>query len=158
MGIEVARRMALMKLLAQLTVGAVNDTAAFHRRTVRHIFRPALHVGVFFCIQELGGIIDVAERHAAKPRPDGHIGDGVLFTCHVTPARQLLIQNIKQTFGFHREAVDRVLNLHRRIIVEVAETATEKRCRALQPEKPVERFSTARRIFWQEVTKFLCEV
>ncbi len=147
-----------MQLLVQLAVGAVDDTPTLHRRTAGDILRPALDVLVAFGIQELRRAIDLAQRHAAKPWPDGDIRDAVLFPRHVATARQLFIQHVEQAFGFHREAVNRVLNFHRRIVIEVTKTAAEERGGALQPEQPVQGFYPARRIFWQEVTEFLRQI
>ena len=45
--------------------------------------------------------------------------------------RQLLIQHVEQTFGFHGKAVDGVLNLYRCVMVKVTKTTAEERCRAL---------------------------
>ncbi len=120
-----------MQLLVQLAVGAVNNASAFNGRTIRHIFCPALHVGVLPGIQELGGVIDAAQRHAAKPWPDRHIRNGIFLTRYVTAARQLFVQHVEQAFSFHGEAIDSVLNFYRRVVIEVAKTTAEERGRAL---------------------------
>ncbi|MOA01115.1 hypothetical protein D3C78_1205030 [compost metagenome] len=91
-------------------------------------------MGVFLGVEEFGGVINVAEHHAAKPRPDGNIGNSVFIARDVTILRKLFIQHIEQAFCLHREAVDRVLNLHRRIIIEVTKATAEERRGALQPE------------------------
>lgn len=80
---------------------------------------------------ELGGVIDAAQRHAAKPWPDCHIRNGIFLTRYVTTARQLFVQHVEQAFSFHGEAIDSVLNLHWRVVIEVAKTAAEERGRAL---------------------------
>ncbi len=77
---------------------------------------------------------DIALHYVAIPRPDSHIGDGVLFAGHIATAGELFVQYVELAFGFHRKAVDRVLDLHWRIVIEVAEAAAEERRRALQPE------------------------
>ena len=123
--------MALMQLLVQLAVGAVNNAPAFNGRAIRHIFCPALHVGVLPGVEEFGGVVNAAQRHAAKPRPDCHIRNGIFLTRYITTAPQLLVQHVEQAFSFHGEAIDSVLNLHRRVVIEVAKTAAEERGRAL---------------------------
>jgi hypothetical protein len=75
-----------------------------------------------------------------------------------TAAGKLLVQHVKLAFGFHRKAVDRVFDFHRRIAEEVAKAAAEERRRALQPEQPVEGFGAACRIFGQEEAELFRQI
>ena len=134
LGVKVAGVMALMQLLIERAVGAVDDASALDGRAVADILRPAQHVFIAPGVEELRRVIDIAQHYVAIPRPDSHIGDGVLFAGHLATAGELFVQNVELAFGFHRKAVDRVLDLHWRLVIEVAEAAAEERRRALQPE------------------------
>ena len=147
-----------MKLLIQRSVGAIHNPPAFDRRTFSDLFRPTLHIFIAVRVKEFCRVVHVAQHHVAKPRPDSHIGNGVLIARHVSVMRQLFIQHVQQAFGFHRKAVDRVLNLHWRVVIEVTETtAKEGRC-ALEPEQPVQGFGTFCPILRQEVAKLFCQI
>lgn len=158
LGVKVAGVMALMQLLIERAVGAVDDASALDGRAVADILRPAQHVFIAPGVEELRRVIDIAQHYVAIPRPDSHIGDGVLLAGHIATAGELFVQHVELAFSFHRKAVDRVLDLHWRIVIEVAEAAAEERRRALQPEQPVEGFGATGRIFRQEETKFFRQI
>ncbi|SVM36579.1 Uncharacterised protein [Klebsiella pneumoniae] len=123
--------MALVKLLVERARGAVNHASTLYGRAIANILRPTQHVFIATGIKELGGVINVPQHHVTVPWPDGHIGDGVLFSRHKTAAGKLLVEHVKLAFGFHRKAVDRVFDFHRRIAEEMAKAAAEERGRAL---------------------------
>ena len=71
---------------------------------------------------------------------------------------QFAVEHIKLALGLHREAVDRVFDLERGIVIEVPEAAAEIRGGALQPEQPVERLGPRGVIARQELPELLREV
>ena len=78
-------------------------------------------------IQKLSGVVQSAKSQISEPRPDGHIGNAVLFEGDKDVFTQLFIEYIQQTFGFHGVTVDRILVFLGCIAVKVTKTTPQKR-------------------------------
>jgi hypothetical protein len=72
--------------------------------------------------------------------------------------RQLAVQHVELALDFHRIAVDRVLQLLRRIGIEVAEAAAQQGRGTHLPEQPVERFGARRHRLRQEGAELFGQV
>src|SRR3546814_4929147 len=77
--------------------------------------------------------------------PDRHVGDRVRAAGHVLVVRQVPIEDVELALGLHRETVDGVFDLDRRIGVEMPEAAAEIGGAAHLPEQPVQAFRARRR-------------
>jgi len=128
----------LCNLRGLIAPGAVDPRAALYCRALGNFFGPALHVGVFLDGEELRRVIQVAAHQLAVPGPYGDVGDTVLVTAQIRAFGQAPLKDIQLALGLHGEAVDGVLDLLRRIHIEVAEAAAQVGCCAHLPEQPVE--------------------
>ena len=71
---------------------------------------------------------------------------------------QVTVEHVELALDLHREAVDGVFHLARRVGVEVAESAAQIGRRAHLPEQPVQRLGTAGRVLGQEGAEFLGKI
>ena len=94
----------------------------------------------------------------AVPGPDRHVGDRVVVAREVLAFRQAPVEHVELALHLHREAVDRVFDLGRRIGVEVAEAAAEVGRAAHLPEQPRQAFGARRGLGRQERAELLGEV
>ncbi len=70
----------------------------------------------------------------------------------------MTIQHIKLTLYLHREAVNRILDLERRIGIKMAETTTKIRCTPHLPHQPGHALRTHAGVLRQEGIKLLSEI
>ena len=133
-----------MQLTRGLAERAVDHASAPHRRPFGDRVGPALDVLVLLHLQELARAVDQALDQAAVPRPHRDIGDRVFPAGEVFVVGQAAVEHVELALHLHREAVDRVLDLDRRVGVEVAESAAEVRRAAHLPEQPGQTFGPRR--------------
>ncbi len=117
---------------------AVDQLAALHAGPLAQQVEPAPDVLVLVRREELGGTVGAA-HDVAVPGIDGDVGDRVLVADDVFFVGQMLVEHVQLPLGFHRIAVDRILDLERRIGVEMTEAAADERRRAHLPHQPVHR-------------------
>mmetsp|Transcript_30028 Transcript_30028/g.74499 ORF Transcript_30028/g.74499 Transcript_30028/m.74499 type:complete len:210 (-) Transcript_30028:429-1058(-) len=121
---------------------AVDAEAALHARARVQQRTPPGHVHVRVHLNELLGAVEHVD--AADPGEDGEVRDGRLVAAaHVVAPRQLLVQHVQLALGLHGEAVDAVLDVHRGVVVEVAEAAADVGRGARLPEQPVHALGAA---------------
>src|SRR3954471_4405439 len=125
--LEVAGVVALVQLARRLAPGAVDHAAALHRRALRNLVGPAQDVRVLVHLQELARSVQLPLGERAVPGPDRHVGDAVLVACQVRALGETTIEDVELALDVHRIASDGVFDLGRRVRVEVAEPAAEKR-------------------------------
>src|SRR5690606_972656 len=94
----------------------------------------------------------------AVPRPDRHVGDGIILAADEAMLGKLAIEYVKLTLYLHREAIDGIFKFLRRIGVEMPEAAAKIRGRAHLPEQPGEALRPPRRVRRQEGAEFLREI
>jgi hypothetical protein len=82
------------------------------------------------------------------PGPDGHVGDGVVVAGHVAGLGQAAVQHVHLALDFHGVAVDGVLDLFRRVGIEVAETAAQETARCPSARTASSGIRRARRCRW----------
>src|SRR5690606_29365640 len=75
--VDIGRAMAGMQLLMRLTSDAVDDDATLNRSPCADFVHPPPHIGIAFCVQELGGAVHCVVHKAGKPGPTGHVGNAV---------------------------------------------------------------------------------
>mmetsp|Transcript_23318 Transcript_23318/g.68070 ORF Transcript_23318/g.68070 Transcript_23318/m.68070 type:complete len:217 (-) Transcript_23318:424-1074(-) len=76
--------------------------------------------------ERLSITIHLTKSENSIPRPDHDVRQGVLVSAEVRPAvLELIVQDIELALSLEGESVDRILDLHRRIVVEVAEPAAQ---------------------------------
>ena len=117
--------MAFMQLLGWFTGHAVHHAPALHRGAGEDGFRPALHILVFMHGKEFRRAIQEALHQPAIPGPNGDIGDGIIITAQIGAFREPPVQHIQLPLGFHRKAINRVFDLHRRIGIEMPKAAAQ---------------------------------
>ena len=107
--------------------GAVDHSPALDGRALADFFRPARQVFIFVRRQELARVaVGRAVQHAvAVPRPARHIGDRIFVAGEEPIVRQPPVEHIEQALHLHRETVDGVFDLHRRIGIEMPEAAAD---------------------------------
>src|SRR5271165_2837057 len=130
--------MALMQLPRWLAPDAVDHASTLHGRPFEEHVRPSLNVFVFLNTQEFGGAVEPALRQPAIPREDRHVGDRVDAAPDVLVLGQAAVEYVELALHLHREAIDRILDLRRRVSVEVAEPAAEIGRASHLPEQPRE--------------------
>src|SRR5690606_35970947 len=138
--------MPFRHLLIQVAPGTVDFAAALYCRTLPDLFSPAQHVSIGVGLEELRSLIHLVSRYSAVPGPDGHVGNTVFFPRHIAMLRQLPVEHIQLTFGFHGVAVDRVFEFLRRIGVKMTEAASKQRSATHLPDQPIEAFRSATNI------------
>ena len=106
----------------------------------------------------LAGVVEQAQNEGAVPRHDRHVGDRVLGACHVLRLRQVSVEDVELALDLHGVAIDGVLDLLRRVGVEVAEAAAEVGGGAHLPEEPVEALSALSVFGGQELAELLGQV
>src|SRR6202011_5017596 len=139
-GFEVAGVVTFVQLTGKLAPGAVDHAPPLHRRTLGDGVGPALHVLVLLHAQEFAPTIEHALRQTAVPGPDRDICDRIVVTCHILVVRKLPVEHVELTLHLHREPIDRVFDLGRRVGVEVTKPAAEIGRAAHLPEQPRQAF------------------
>lgn len=156
--VEVAPIMAFVQLLSKIAYGAVDHPAPLNGGPLGNRLCPADDMNVLLPLQELTRTVLCALRQAAIPGPNRHIGDRVLIASHILVFREVPIQHVQLALRFHREPVDRILNLDRRVMIEMTEPTADVGRTTHLPEQPVQRFGALVGIGWQECAKFLREI
>ena len=119
---------------------------------------PAINVDIVLYLQEFGRSIQQALRERAVPRPDRDICDRIFRPSHVFVRSKMAIEHIKLPLRFHREPIDRIFDLGRRISVEMTEPAAEIPRAAHLPKQPVHCFGAAVGVSRQKGAEFFCKI
>mmetsp|Transcript_5457 Transcript_5457/g.15163 ORF Transcript_5457/g.15163 Transcript_5457/m.15163 type:complete len:340 (-) Transcript_5457:32-1051(-) len=137
LGLEVAASVPLVQLLRLLAERAVHHPAALDGGALCDQLRPGEHVRVGLHLQELAGVVEPPQHEVAHPRPDRHVGDGVLLPADVrAPSSEVLVQHVEQPLRLHGVPVDGILDLDRGVVEEVPEAATNERRAPHLPHEP----------------------
>src|SRR5674476_654910 len=128
--------MALVQLAGQVPRGTVDHATALDGRTLGNLVRPAQNVGIRLNLQKFTGFVQLALGKRAVPRPDRHVGNGVLIPRQVGTFRKALVKDIKLALDLHRVPIDRIFDLGRCVSVEMTEPAAKKGRTAHLPEQP----------------------
>jgi len=116
-----------------------------HDRRARHKPGfPGSHMGVRRQIQEFRSFVELFAAH--DPRHHSHVGNSVLVPAQELLVCEVQVQHVELALGFHREAVNGVLDLHGRVLVEVAEPTPDVRGRRCLPEQPVVALAAGARV------------
>src|SRR6516165_2461225 len=158
LGFEIAGVVAFVQLARWLAGKAVDHATALDGRPLVDHVGPALDVLVLVHRQELGRAVLPKLGQPAIPGKDGNVGDRIAIAGHVFALRQPAIEHIEQAFRLHREAIDRIFDLDRRVGVEVAKAAADVGRAAHLPEQPRQTFGAGGRLRWQELAEFLGQV
>src|SRR6185295_11831674 len=147
-----------VQLLGGVANRTVDHPAALDGRPFGYRSCPADDMSILMPLQKLARTVLCPLRQAAIPGPNRHIGDRILIACHVLVVLEVTIEHIQQALGLHREAVDRILNFDRRVMIEMTKATTDVRRTSHLPEQPVQRFGALVEIGWEERAKFLREI
>ena len=120
--IHVSARMALLNRRAKGISQAVHAQALHYSRARLHAGDPSVHMGVRRHVEELRSLVKLFA--AQNPRHHRHVSNGVLVAAQELLVSEVQVQHVELAFGFHRETVNGVFNLHRRVLVEVAKPTT----------------------------------
>ena len=110
---------------------------------------------VLLDLQELARAVEQALRHLPVPGPDRDVGHRVVVAGDVAPGGQQPVEHIELALGLHRVAVDRVLELFRRVGIEMPEAAADEGRAAHLPEQPRQAFGARGRRGGQQGAELL---
>ena len=147
-----------MQLVLQRPHHAVHHAATAHGRALGNFVGPANHVGVLRHLQKLPGFVQLPLGHAAVPRPNGNVGNGVGVARHKLAVGQALVQHIHLALHLHGKTVNRVFHLERRVGIKVPKTTAQVRRAAHLPEQPRHAFGTQGGVGGHQGSKLLGQV